>query len=50
MVVNEAKIEFEHESVSKDASTEYVQLECSIEQYNSESSHEEEEKESSQIE
>ena len=50
VVVNEANIGFEHESVSKDSNTEYVQLECSVEQYNSESSHEEEEKESSQIE
>ena len=50
VVFNEAKIGFEHESVSKDSDTEYVQLECSDEQYNSESSHEEEEQESSQIE
>ena len=52
VVINEAKIGFEHESVSKDSNTEYVQLECSNEHYmyNSESSHEEEEQESSQIE
>ena len=50
MVFNEAKIEFEHESVSKDSDTEYIQLECSSEQYNSESFHEEEEQESSQKE
>ena len=50
VVFNEAKIRFEHESVNKYSDTEYVQLECSNEQYNSESSHEDEEQESSQIE
>ena len=50
VVFNEAKIGFGHESVSKDSDTEFGQLECSNEQYNSESFHEEEEQESSQIE
>ena len=50
VVFKEAKIGFEHEFVSKDSDTEYVQLECSNEQYNSESSHEEEEQESLQTE
>ena len=50
MVFNGAKMGFEQESVSKDSDTKYVQLECSNEQHNSESSHEGEEQESSQIE
>ena len=43
VVFNEAKIGFEQESVRKDSDAGYVQLECSNEQNNSESSHEEEE-------
>ena len=45
MVFNEVKIGLEQESVSMDSDTEYVQLECSNEQHNSESFHEEAEKE-----
>ena len=50
VVFNEAKIGFEQESVSKDSDTEYVQLEFSNEQHNSESFHKEKEQESPQIE
>ena len=42
VVFNEAKIGFEQQSVCKDSDTDYVQLECSNEQHNSESSHEKE--------
>ena len=50
VVFNKAKIGFEQESINKDSDTEFVPLECSNEQHNSECSHEEEEQESPQIE
>ena len=48
VVFNEAKIGFV-ESVSWDSDTEYVQLECSNEEHNGESIHEEKEQEFPQV-